>query len=90
MRFLINSLWPGSKIGQATVIFEFSQVLLDSFGSGTIDGAAKKLAALPKLLNTSAIPVAVVRSLGGNHAEETADGAENTTIPAIPLVIAQI
>ena len=53
-------------------------------------GAAKKLAALPKLLNTKAIPVAVVRSLGGNQADETAEGAENTTIPAIPLVIAQM
>ena len=53
-------------------------------------GAAKKLAALPKLLNTKAIPVAVVRSLGGNQADETAEGAENTTIPAMPLVIAQM
>ena len=51
-------------------------------------GAAKKLAALPRLLNTRAMPVAVVRSLGGNHAEETAEGAEKTTMPAIPLKIA--
>ena len=59
-------------------------------GSGTIAGAIKKLAALPKLLKTKAIPVAVVRSLGGNQAEDTADGAENTTMPAIPFKIAQI
>ena len=44
---------------------------------------------LPKLLKTSAIPVAVVRSLGGNQAEETADGAEKTTIPDTPFIIAQ-
>ena len=37
-----------------------------------------------------AIPVAVVLSPGGNHADETADGAENITIPAIPFRIAQI
>ena len=37
-----------------------------------------------------AIPVAVVLSPGGNHADETADGAENMTIPAIPFRIAQI
>ena len=51
-------------------------------------GAHKKLKALPKLLKTSAMPVAVVRSFGGNQADDTAEGAENTTIPAIPLRIA--
>ena len=59
-------------------------------GSGTTAGASKKLTALPKLLNTIAIPVAVVRSPGGNQAEDTADGAENTITPAIPFRIAQI
>ena len=60
-----------------------------SGGSGTIAGANKKLTAFPKLLNTIAIPVAVVLSPGGNQAEETAEGAEKTTIPAIPFRIAQ-
>ena len=59
------------------------------WGSGTIAGASKKLTAFPKLLNTIATPVAVVRSPGENQAEETADGAENTTIPAIPFKMAQ-
>ena len=59
-------------------------------GPGTIEGAAKKLTALPRLLNTNAIPVAVVLSPGGNQAEESADGAENTMIPAMPFKIAQI
>ena len=59
-------------------------------GSGTIAGASKKLTAFPKLLKTIAIPVAVVRSPGGNQAEDTADGAENTTTPAIPFKIAQM
>lgn len=53
-------------------------------------GAAKKLAAFPKLLKTKAMPVAVVLSWGGNQAEERAEGAENITIPAIPFKIAQI
>ena len=61
-----------------------------SGGSGTIEGASKKLTAFPKLLNTIAIPVAVVLSPGGNHAEDTAEGAENTIIPAIPFRIAQM
>ena len=45
---------------------------------------------MPKLLKTSAIPVAMVRSFGGNQAEDTAEGAENTIIPAIPLHIAHM
>ena len=61
-----------------------------SGGSGTIAGASKKLTAFPRLLNTIAIPVAVVRSPGGNHAEDTAEGAENTITPAMPFRIAQI
>mgnify|MGYP001260532210 CR=1 FL=1 len=65
-------------------------VSLLTVGSGTIPGAARKLKALPKLLKTNAIPVAVVRSFGGNQADETADGAENTIIPAIPLQIAHM
>ena len=58
-------------------------------GSGTIAGAAKKLTALPKLLNTKAIPVAVVLSFGGNQADDTADGAEKTIIPEMPFKMAQ-
>ena len=61
-----------------------------SGGSGTIDGASRKLTAFPKLLNTIAIPVAVVLSPGGNQAEDTAEGAENTIIPAIPFRIAHV
>ena len=45
---------------------------------------------MPKLLKTSAIPVAVVRSFGGNQAEDKADGAEKTIIPAIPFSIAHM
>ena len=90
IRLLMNSLSPGSKMGQSTVSLDSDQVLFFCTGSGTMPGAAKKLAALPKLLNTKAMPVAVVRSLGGNHADETAEGAENTTMPAMPLVIAQM
>ena len=59
-------------------------------GSGTIAGPAKKLKALPKLFETMAIPVAIVRSSGGNQAAETAGGAENTTTPAIPFKMAQM
>ena len=85
IRFLINLISSNGKTGHVKL---FKSVVL--LGSGTIDGASKKLAALPKLLKTKAIPVAVVRSLGGNHAEDTADGAENTTMPAIPFKMAQI
>ena len=85
MRFLINLISSNGKTGHVKLI-----KLVMLLGSGTIAGAIKKLAALPKLLKTKAIPVAVVRSLGGNQAEDTADGAENTTMPAIPFKIAQI
>ena len=34
--------------------------------------------------------MAVVRSFGGNQAEEWAEGAEKTIIPAIPFRIAQM
>ena len=59
-------------------------------GSGTIAGPAKKLKALPKLFETIATPVAMVRSSGGNQAADTAGGAENTTTPAIPFRMAQM
>ena len=85
MRFLMNLISSNGKTGHVKLI-----KLVMLLGSGTIAGAIKKLAALPKLLKTKAIPVAVVRSLGGNQAEDTADGAENTTMPAIPFKIAQI
>ena len=93
------SFSAGSKIGQPFDTFVANPgklvslkdaVRLLAVGSGTIPGAARKLKALPKLLKTNAIPVAVVRSFGGNQADETADGAENTIIPAIPLQIAHM
>ena len=55
---------------------------------GTTAGPARKLSALPRLLKRIPTAVAVVRSAGGNHAEDTADGAENTTTPATPFRIA--
>lgn len=57
---------------------------------GTMAGPKRNDTALPKLLNTMATPVAVVRSSGGNQADETAEGAEKMTIPAIPFKMAQI
>ncbi len=65
-----------------------SSVLFGAGGSGTTAGASRKLTALPRLFRTMATPVAVVRSSGGNQAAETAEGAENTMMPATPFRMA--
>ena len=43
---------------------------------------------LPRLLKRIPTAVAVVRSAGGNQAEETAEGTEKTTTPATPFRMA--